>query len=304
MFTPVIFLGLGLSLAWGSHAQRVSKQAVRQTNKWLFTTEAEMLRLLPQYIRDPKATYAILIRADKLGLSSKATSFYYQTLKKKEAAFFNSLGNPKIKSEPLKSKNNGYIYSAFSFAHFLETTPVFNSKKASSSSPHDTPRHAAEADFYREKALEYAPASSTVWLESGISTFFSSAGSGQGLIQQQQGIKFIEKSVQLTPQWADSHYWLAMSYSNMAFEYPDKAKIYSAKAIAACRKAEALEPRLSRDCLNISLVVYSALGQSVNALKSLDAYAKKNPLVKSQSWFVDKRKVLSRKINSSKNPKN
>ncbi len=187
---------------------------------------------------------------------------------------------------------NPVLKAAFAFLCFRATQPVsvdyndYNKK---------TPRLDAIVSLHttaarcREEAAKELPRSPEVLLEAGIAECYEPSADYTGRLK---GNARIKQAVELAPDWADAHFWLADTLSLLEGKiYADASRDrldpkiplrkLAEKEIFHYDKAEKLDPSFHTACLLGHAFAYSSLAQPTKAHEALESYIKINP------WFLD-----------------
>jgi tetratricopeptide (TPR) repeat protein len=221
---------------------------------WLFQSEDQMKQTIMEHLKNPRATFYVIMRAHKRGMADEAALIYYDLLQ--------------------KDRTNPQLLSAYAYSHFMATGPYSKDYFVRYASPavQKLRPQQVQADYYREEAITFAPKSPEVLLESGLGMFYKSD-------TKQQGLNHVRKAVRLAPKWPDAHYWLGyLLISQWPMERDKKKRVVICReALAAFKEAERLEPKLHKECLYGTLGAYQGMDDTPKILKTMNAYLKLEP---------------------------
>lgn len=258
-----------------------SQPCAAKDNLWNFTTEAQMKAVIPQYINNPRATYYIIQRAYHHKMAGQATVVYHDLMRLKP--------------------NDPKTQAAYAFCHFMATGPLSGEYFVYGASPltRGLRKQQIEANDYRLAALQTAPKSPEILLESALPIFYTSAGTPeQQTPQRQKAINLLRKATRLAPQWADAHYWLAVMLSDSWTIMSSQKTALGQESITELHRAEELNPTLHTDCLLSYLGAYQALDKPDKALLYLDAYVRAKPEEAKRMHLIEGRAALLKQMQS------
>ena len=247
-----------------------SAQSDTKNDVWLFTTEPQMRVEIEKYLKKPRDTYYIIMRAQHEELGPAAAMAYREWRKKR-------IGDPLIES--------AYAFSQWCTAGELST--VYFTKDVQPLLQQVRGQQ-MEAQYYRTEAIKARPNSPEVLLDTALGSFFYTVGSQ--LKNKQHSATELRRVVRLAPGWADAHYWLGRVLEMLWPCVSNKGAI-ARESIQALEAAEKLNPAFRNDCLMTYVIDYDELKRPDLSLRYLDEYIGTHPkcsprILRSRSYYL------------------
>ena len=275
---PVIHNNAGAVASGSPTAQTKEKK----DDVWLLTTEPQMQVEVEKYLKNPRATYFIIMRAQRHNLGPAAAIAYRDWRKKR-------VGDP-------------FIESAYAFSQWMaagELTPHYLTKNVQPLLQQLRGQQ-MEARYYRTEAFKARPNSPEVLLETAVGSFFSPADTYAGMTKnKEESAANLRRAARLAPDWADAHYWLGRMLGMLWPVVPNKASIAN-ESIHALQTAEKLNPMFHDDCLYVYATDYEALERPDMELRYVQAYLKAHPKTSHAAGILRWQAALEKQLRKGK----